>query len=353
MDRLQLQALESWMNVSDEGVIVIDASGEIRLINARLLTLFELGKAPQTLHELLHQTRTTIPELRALLSLHRADDLAQWGDVHIHKAPARRLNWEQVALLQRGKVTGSMTVFRDANARGQLEMAKQSFLSMVSHDLRTPLSTILGFAELLYNSQGSLSEEEQREFVQHIIKNANQLSRYSQIALDILFLEANSQNFELEKVFLGNFIKHWLLDARHRFAVGRLAHHNELPEGRMALIAPAALHRILYILAEFALEESPAEEQVDINLNYDQFLAHVLIQHHAPNLKSEDAAVLFQLLHPRDLSETGRPLLHRMQLYVASLLARKQQGFLTLRDHGDHIYQLDLALPLSSVSSVG
>jgi hypothetical protein len=51
-------------------------------------------------------------------------------------------------------------------------------------------------------------------------------------------------------------------------------------------------------------------------------------------------------MHPRDLSESGRPQLHRMQLYVASLLAERQQGYLTLRGRDDSYYQIDLALPL-------
>ncbi len=60
--------------------------------------------------------------------------------------------------------------------------------------------------------------------------------------------------------------------------------------------------------------------------------------------------MLFQLMNPRDLSEAGRPVLHRMQLYVASLLAERQQGYLALRDQGEQQYQLDLAVPLAAAS---
>lgn len=65
-------------------------------------------------------------------------------------------------------------------------------------------------------------------------------------------------------------------------------------------------------------------------------------------MSQEDAAVLFRLLHPRDLSEVGRPHLHRMQLYVASLLAERQDGYLTLRGQEDEYYELDLAVPIAA-----
>jgi hypothetical protein len=125
-----------------------------------------------------------------------------------------------------------------------------------------------------------------------------------------------------------------------------LTYNNGTVDGPMTNIAPAALHKILYILVEFALQESPPEKQIHIELRYDQLQAHVIIQHTAPHLSSGEVETLFKLLQPRDLSETGRPRLHRMQLYVASLLAERQQGNLTLRGRDDNQYQIDLALPL-------
>jgi K+-sensing histidine kinase KdpD len=190
--------------------------------------------------------------------------------------------------------------------QGQMEVAKQSFLTMMSHDVRTPLSTILGFSELLYHNRTKLSDEEQNDFLEHIIKNANQLSRYTQIVLDIMFLEANVQSFTVQPVALNEFIKQWMQDALHRFPASQLVFNNGVAqEGPPANTAPAALHKIMYILAEFAIGENPSDESINIQLNYEEDLAHILIHHRAPNLTASDAAVLFRLLHPRDLSESA------------------------------------------------
>ncbi len=348
MDGLQLLALEMWSDTSSEGVLVLDSVGTIRLINARLRDLLKLRVVPRTLDALVRQAETCGPEVRALLDVTLHLEEAQWGNLRIEKYPPQRLVWQQVPLIERERVAGALVIFRDATTQGQLELAKQSFLSMISHDLRTPLSTILGFAELLYNNRGSLSTEEQHEFLEHIIKNANQLSQYTQIALDIMYLEANLQNFDTEAIFLDRFVRHWLSDARHRFNSKQIVYHDGVAEEPMTRIAPAALHRILYILVEFALAESPADQTVDIRLRYDQAQAHVTIQHKGPQLSQEDAAVLFRLLHPRDLSEVGRPHLHRMQLYVASLLAERQDGYLTLRGQEDEYYELDLTVPIAA-----
>jgi signal transduction histidine kinase len=350
MNDLILLAMQAWSVSSDEGVLVTDRAGSICLINRRLQELLKLRAAPRTVSALLRQVEANLPELSVLLATSDSADHAQWGNLRVQYYPPRRLIWQRVPLMDGEHIVGSLVIFRDAATEGQLDVAKQSFLSMISHDLRTPLSTILGFAELLYNNRGSLSEDEQTEFLKHIIQNANDLSRYAQIALDIMYLQADSQDFEAEPVFLSRFVKHWLSDALHRFPVERIVFHNGAAGDLLARVAPSALHRILYILAEFALAESPPEEPVVLCLNYDESQAHIVVQHHAPDLNAADATMLFQLMNPRDLSEAGRPLLHRMQLYVACLLAERQQGFLALRDQGEQRYQLDLAVPLAPAS---
>ncbi len=348
MNQLYVLALNAWSETSAEGLLVLDADGHIQLLNARLRELLKLDSVPATLDRLLLLTQHVMPELCALSAPFSQPPYVQWGNLRIDQYSPQRLIWQQVPLLDADNVVGSVIVFHDATSEGQLDLAKQSFLSMISHDLRTPLSTILGFAELLYNNRSGFSDEEQREFLEHIIRNANQLSRYSQIALDIMYLEANLQNFDTEAVNLGRFVDHWLSDAQHRFSTDHIVFVNKAFEGLQALVAPPALHRILYILLEFALAESPAEGMVEIQLDSNSDHAYLYFRHFAPSLKTEEALTLFRLMYPRDLSEAGRPQLHRMQLYVAHLLAEQQQGFLTLRGQSNRRYEFSLAMPLVS-----
>ena len=348
MKQLYALALNAWSESSTEGLLVLDTVGNIQLLNPRLREMLKLETMPPTLDGLLALTKHVMPELCALSVSFSYPPRVQWGNLRVAQYPPQRLIWQQVPLLDAGNVVGSVIVFDDATTESQLDLAKQSFLSMISHDLRTPLSTILGFAELLYNNQSGFSDEEQREFLEHIIRNANQLSRYAQIALDIMYLEANLQSFDTEAVNLGQFIEHWLSDAQHRFSTDHIVYENNAFEGLQALVAPPALHRILYILLEFAIAESPADGVVEIRLDSNGDHAYLYFQHSAPALRTDEASALFRLMYPRDLSEVGRPQLHRMQLYVAHLLAEQQQGFLTLRGQSNHRYEFNLAMPLVS-----
>ncbi|MCD4686885.1 MAG: hypothetical protein K8S97_13215 [Anaerolineae bacterium] len=312
MDTLQLQAFQRWSDYSNEGVLAFDCTGRITLINTWLWDLLRLRAQPATVDALLKHTGTAIPELEDLLACDPPMTQTAWGHLRISNHSPQQVIWQRIPLFEDETPVGYVLIFRDAATHGQVELTRQSFLSMLSHDLRTPLSTILGFAELLRNNRHMLTEEEQAEFLEHIIKNANQLSRYSQIALDVMYLEANLQNFEMESVALGRFVKHWLRDAAHRLSADQLLFHNGYSEEPVAEISPAALHRILYILVEFALAESPEHEHVTIRLEFDDTAAHVIVNHHAPELDVADIPNLFRLMHPRDLSEQSRPQLHSM-----------------------------------------
>lgn len=348
MDTLQSLAFQHWSEHSYEGVLAYDKTGRILFLNHWLKDLFGLSTMPQTTDALYSKISALIPDIGAVLMPAPSSGAIQWGSLRIRNYQPKQITWQRIPVTENGVPQGTLVIFRDATTHGQAELSKQSFLSMISHDLRTPLSTILGFAELLVTNRSSFSEDEQNEFLGHIIKNANQLNRYAQIALDVMYLEADLQSFDTQIVSLGRFVSHWLTDASHRFSAKQLVFGNGYVNDPQALIAPSAMHRILYILAEFALSESPPDSPVNIHIDFDDALAHVVVELQAPALVPDEIPDLFRLMQPRDLSEKGRPQLHRMQLYVANLLTERQKGFLTVNAKGDSVYTLDVAMPLTA-----
>jgi len=338
-------ALQAWADTTEDGVVVLDTAGQVEMLNLSAQELLLLERVPQTVDDLLACTGTQNASLKALFRYDLSARTPRWGSVRTPKYPSRLLSWERVPLYDHGEVCGMLLIIKAPHAAFPVERANQSFLSMISHDLRTPLSAILGFAELLRQNRDTLSADEQTEFLDHIIKNASELNQYTQIALDIMYLEANLQQFELEPVTLTPFVKHWMTDARHRFASDRLRFDGDAGDEPMSLLSTAALHRILNILVEFALEESTPSDPVHLRIEHEPDLSRLIIEHTAPRLKASEVVSLFEIMSGRDLSYLGRPHLHRMQLYVASLLAERQHGALTFHGIGDCSYRIELILP--------
>jgi CheY-like chemotaxis protein/anti-sigma regulatory factor (Ser/Thr protein kinase) len=85
---------------------------------------------------------------------------------------------------------GVIWTVRDVTERARLEQAKTDFVATASHELRSPLTSIKGYAELL-GSTGSLTER-QSEFVRIIALSANRLTDLVNDLLDVAKIEAGN-----------------------------------------------------------------------------------------------------------------------------------------------------------------
>lgn len=70
------------------------------------------------------------------------------------------------------RMTGML--FRDITTEREVERRRDEFVSVASHELRTPMSTIMGFSELLLTR--SRLDEEQRQWVEHIHRDSQRLA---------------------------------------------------------------------------------------------------------------------------------------------------------------------------------
>jgi PAS domain S-box-containing protein len=95
-----------------------------------------------------------------------------------------------------GHVVGAIVVFRDITQEKEIEQAKTEIGSLVSHQLRTPLSAIGWYAELLLHGDAGKITDEQKEYVEEIyhgntrmVELVNALLNVSRIELGTLAIE--------------------------------------------------------------------------------------------------------------------------------------------------------------------
>lgn len=77
-------------------------------------------------------------------------------------------------------------------------LVKSRFLTTISHELRTPLTSVIGYAKTLDNHWGRLPEEQKREFVREVEKQANKLNRLLERVLEAARVEL--QGIEIKPV---------------------------------------------------------------------------------------------------------------------------------------------------------
>ena len=87
------------------------------------------------------------------------------------------------------KLSGLVVTYRDVTEYKEIDRLKSQFLSTASHQLRTPLTTILGFSELLVG-RPNLSDYERQRFLRHINDHARRLKELLDDLFDISQFES-------------------------------------------------------------------------------------------------------------------------------------------------------------------
>ena len=75
-----------------------------------------------------------------------------------------------------GAIAGRIFAFRDISAERVVEQMKSDFVSTVSHELRSPLTSIYGFAETLLRDDVLFGEEERATFLSYIASESERLT---------------------------------------------------------------------------------------------------------------------------------------------------------------------------------
>jgi len=108
-------------------------------------------------------------------------------------------------------------LFEDAGARARMEEElramrkldemKSDLISIVAHDVRTPLTSIISYAEILSDDFETIDPERRRSFLDRIVREANRLNRLTSDYLDLAKIEAGRLSLKLEEVDALSLVK--------------------------------------------------------------------------------------------------------------------------------------------------
>jgi len=187
------EKLQSILSCMMEGVIVLDTNGKVILVNQMAQTIFNLP--PDT--SVLGMSTVEVsrhPEMHALIrqvvasdtrdALHRELTL---GDHRWFAVNAARLENSRQELL------GYVLVFHEVTELKRLERIRADFVANVSHEMRTPLTAIQGYAETLLHDPPPDPGLE-RQFLNIVARHSERLGRLIDDLLALSDLEMGNVN---------------------------------------------------------------------------------------------------------------------------------------------------------------
>jgi signal transduction histidine kinase len=157
-----------------------------------------------------------------------------------------------------GAEAGRIFAFRDVSADRAVEEMKSGFVSMVSQELRRPLTSIYGFAETLLRRGGLFTDEERTTFLGYIASETERLTAIVDRLLSVARLDAGDLEVELAPLDVRPVVSEAVASAErsdglngHRFVL-------DLPEEPLGAQAdPEKLRQVLAHLLDNAVRYSP------------------------------------------------------------------------------------------------
>ena len=188
---------------------------------------------------------------------------------------------------------GVVWTVRDISERARLERAKSEFVATASHELRSPLTSIKGFVELLERSSENMSER-QREFVEIILKSTDRLVDLVNDLLDVARIEADHVEINRRPIDVGEAVKEVVELIGPRVA----EKHQQLgvyvaPNLPLALADPARVRQIVANLVTNAHLYTQEGGRIHVGVEPDRAWVQIVVEDSGVGMTLEEASRVF------------------------------------------------------------
>lgn len=288
-----------------EGVVAIDDRQRILFANLAAGKLF--GFLPPR------------AEGRPLLEVIRNHSLHQASKAALDTRSPQRLEveWDerqlsvQVTPLVGDPATGAVVVLHDTTELNRLESLRRDFVANVSHELKTPLSSIKAYTETLLG--GAVDDQVNRvRFLREIDEQASRLDELIHDMLDLARIESAQQPFAIQTVGIAPAVEDCLKRHDPRAGAKQVRLYAE-PEASPALVKadPEGLRVILNNLIDNAVKYTPAGGEVRVAWRPDGQMVCIEVADTGIGIPADKAARVFERFYrvdaarSRDVGGTG------------------------------------------------
>lgn len=262
------------MDNMSEGLLLVDAQGKVVLSNRAAADLLGAGDEPLEGHPLWESVRfTEVDELLGSLpELHEPRRI--WVEDRTHGSQRRVLAFVATPLFETAKgEQHAVILISDATEDQKLLEMRQDFVANVSHELKTPLTSISAYVETLLDGAAD-DESVRRPFLLKIQANSTRLSKLVSDILNLSRLESGVGDESRQHLDLNELARSCV--GKHREAADekrvKLTLHTSR-EPAVALVNEEDMMEAIDNLVVNAISYTPAEGTVDVHVrNTDQGL---------------------------------------------------------------------------------
>ncbi len=177
---------------------------------------------------------------------------------------------------------------------------QRNFIGDLSHELRTPMTTISGFMEGIID--GVIPPEETDKYLHIVLEETRRLSRLVNQLLELTRMESGNVQLEQVRFDLNELIRLVLIGAEQRIEDKKLEVSVDLPEEAWAYADPDQIRRVLNNLTDNAIKFTPEAGRMGISVKLRNGKYHVAIENSGAGIDPKELPHLFERFYKSDKS---------------------------------------------------
>lgn len=325
-----------------DGLLVTDLTGRVLLHNQPVEDL--LGEMQQ---DTFQKVLAALPDPAQSSSLPPFDISIPSGIagksriIQVHSSPV---------LDHRGSQTGMVSVLRDVTRERALEQIKSEFINSAANELTSPLTTIVGYSEMLLDREleGSFSEDQKRDFVTEILNRSESLTRIIDDLRNIGLLESGqSVPLSLQPTNLRTLMEQVITELHYSNSNRQFEIDLQQAESHLVMANASKIKQVLGHLLSNALKFSPETSRIEISglPETDHYLLQ--ITDHGIGMSQQQREKVFDKFYRSPHSQTGNTEAESLRMSLVQQIIHSHQGNIQVESAPGEGTTVSLRLPLA------
>jgi two-component system phosphate regulon sensor histidine kinase PhoR len=243
-------------------------------------------------------------------------------------------------------VAGMIFLAFAARNERRLNQLKSDFIATVSHELKTPLSLIRMFGEMLATERVT-NDAKRRQYLEIIVRESERLTGLIENVLDFAKLERGKAAYEFRAANLGEIVSRGLDMFRYRLEreTPRLTADiaSDLPETELD---DRAIQLLLFNLLDNALKYAGQSDEIVVRVRSTHRSVTLAVEDHGPGIPIEDKRRIFERFYRGKTAGTGGARGSGIGLALVDHIAQAHGGDVTVDDAVPHGTVFTVSIPV-------
>ena len=239
-----------------------------------------------------------------------------------------------------------LNLIESQKAAEAAEQRKNDLVVYLAHDLKTPLTSVIGYLTLLHDEK-EISPALQEKYLGVALEKAERLEDLINEFFDITRFNLTHLTLDVSRINLTRMLEQTLYEFAPMFAEKQLDTSVQVPADLYFLCDPDKLQRVLDNLLRNAVNYSFPESVIKIRLYVDMGILTLIVENEGSTIPPEKLERIFEQFFRLDSSRASRNGGAGLGLAIAKEIVELHGGKISAESHDNHvIFQVDL--PYSS-----